>query len=844
VGEFQFVSDDISPSIAFFTLSMFHTLFAKYIALDIEATGLGHGHKITELGAVEIVNFQPTGKKFQAYINPGRSVNPSAHKITGLTLNFLSKYPSFKIREPYFLDFIKGAVLLFHHSHYDLKLLREEMSLFSNARIALEDIHPIVDTLKLARKLHPNEPNNLSAVSKRYDIDVSGRDKHGALVDAELLADVFDCMVRKYKCIVPFDFECYKGCAVDFYNCFQSLQGTEGADFFKDEKWKFEFPKAYRFSSNAYDPQLQVNSPAVLVAFEDHKKDLTGVYVRYFMPNTDPSVQKKKFFYGDPEEGLVDIYSGGGRTIFISKMFEALMLKSVLLGKFRKDLEEAFDIESGFSIRACLGIEYLTEGMFDDRLRQLVILVNSNGRNGDELRRTLAKSLERLCNRQFLSLLSRVDQVSCFIDYTIKFDKKDWIVTVDNKLKEGRYIRAKSEGLHDLSIIITEDDLIKIDSIIVKNPNEMVLVAKPKFILKLAFLKAGLDEKVTLTQLDEQQLVINMQSAIRINGLRDLSAIEKVEASRGIYKSAKKIEIGSVVQKYFEKRGIPHYLLPQDFLWLQNDYHSLLGKYFPATLVPLKDEKGLLVGVHRIFCDRNGNKLNLDDFDMGKKRIYKLSLGRAVGIYVDVFQGSIDPDTDMSQEDDIVELRSEGIEDAIILKHVIMHTMKNNPYAAQNLFRSLGITNAFYIRSCVGINGLISIPLADNVKTVVLIADKDKDDNEDAKRTITETVEFLLNKGRIVKLTMPEGDGRQEKIDVNDEYLNFGAKKVLETLNMVATIRNIREMGRDDEPLRLSLSRIKKQASDKMGKQLISAKKLHHLYNNIIEEHQGEKKGV
>ncbi len=162
----------------------------KRIALDIETTGLNptQGHRIVEIGCVELENNYPTGNYFQQYINPNRKMPEEALKIHGLTDEFLLDKPTFLLVADKFLDFIKGSELVIHNAKFDLGFLNYELELASKKPL-LE--FKVVDTLVEARKIFPGAANNLDSLCRRYDIDVGKRKKHGALLDAELLADVF-----------------------------------------------------------------------------------------------------------------------------------------------------------------------------------------------------------------------------------------------------------------------------------------------------------------------------------------------------------------------------------------------------------------------------------------------------------------------------------------------------------------------------------------------------------------------------------------------------------------------------------------------------------------------------
>ena len=163
----------------------------RSITLDIETTGLSflEGHKIVEIGCVELLNNFPSGKTWQRYINPERPMPEEAFKIHGLSEEFLSSKPVFSSIIDDFLNFIKDSDLIIHNARFDLPFLNHELEI--NKRKALDPKrNNIIDTLNLARKMHPGQSVSLDSLSRRYKINIE-RENHGALLDAEILAEVY-----------------------------------------------------------------------------------------------------------------------------------------------------------------------------------------------------------------------------------------------------------------------------------------------------------------------------------------------------------------------------------------------------------------------------------------------------------------------------------------------------------------------------------------------------------------------------------------------------------------------------------------------------------------------------
>jgi DNA polymerase-3 subunit epsilon len=169
------------------------TFTNRLIVLDTETTGLNpqEGHRIIEIGCVEVVNRRLTGKNFHVYINPERIIDDGAIEVHGITNEFLADKPTFDAIVEDFIAFIQGAELVIHNAPFDVGFINYEFSRLNNGTGAVTDYSKVFDTLTYARKKHPGQRNSLDALCKRYSIDNSHRELHGALLDAEILADVF-----------------------------------------------------------------------------------------------------------------------------------------------------------------------------------------------------------------------------------------------------------------------------------------------------------------------------------------------------------------------------------------------------------------------------------------------------------------------------------------------------------------------------------------------------------------------------------------------------------------------------------------------------------------------------
>jgi len=168
----------------------------RQIVLDTETTGLEwrNGNRVVEIGCVELLERRPTGRTFHTYLNPKREFEPGAQEVTGLTLDFLADKPEFHERVDEFLAFIDGAVLVIHNAAFDVGFLDYELSLLGPHYGRIHERATVEDSLLLARQKFPGQRNTLDALCRRMGVDNSHRTLHGALLDAQLLAEAYLAM--------------------------------------------------------------------------------------------------------------------------------------------------------------------------------------------------------------------------------------------------------------------------------------------------------------------------------------------------------------------------------------------------------------------------------------------------------------------------------------------------------------------------------------------------------------------------------------------------------------------------------------------------------------------------
>lgn len=172
----------------------------RQVVLDTETTGLEllEGHKIIEIGCVEMINRRLTGNNYHQYINPDRDIDAGAIEVHGITAEHLKDKPRFRDIANDFLEFVKGAEIIIHNAPFDVGFLNHEFTVAhgNGTTFCIDDHCVVVDTLKLARTMHPGQKNDLDSLCRRYNVDNSSRTLHGALLDAEILADVYIAMTR------------------------------------------------------------------------------------------------------------------------------------------------------------------------------------------------------------------------------------------------------------------------------------------------------------------------------------------------------------------------------------------------------------------------------------------------------------------------------------------------------------------------------------------------------------------------------------------------------------------------------------------------------------------------
>lgn len=333
--------------ISFYTLAEFYRLYAKYIAVDLEATGENDNQRITDVACVLVDNWKMTDQYFQRYVNPECKTTWMSRRITGYTDSFLSQFQTFDKIAPELFAYIGHNPLVFHGGQLDLMLLNKQGKITPN----IEDRQPVIDTEKFSRELFPNQKSNLNAACERLGIKTIDRTYHGALIDAKYTAELFCRMFKKNGSQFPTSVLNWKYFPkFNIYERFPESRGTLGEIYFQNKGIKDVLPPSIRFSPELYHPTLQEHYPAILVSFENNMNELQGVFVRYLNITKSPIAKEnqehEKHFYGWAEDAFANIAKGASQKIvFYANLMNALMIKDLLKSEHKPTFLSFFKID-------------------------------------------------------------------------------------------------------------------------------------------------------------------------------------------------------------------------------------------------------------------------------------------------------------------------------------------------------------------------------------------------------------------------------------------------------------------------------------------------------------------
>jgi DNA polymerase III subunit epsilon len=796
----------------FYPMSEFNKMFGEYIVIDIEATGLGNDHEMTEVAAVKMSNLQPTGEKFQMYLNPGREVSASAHKLTHYTWQKLKKFPSFNDVAHKFLRFIGDLPLIFHNAHYDLKLLNKGLTGITTYK--LQDKHVIIDSYVFARKVYPKLKNGLTSLAERYGLKRPGNsDTHGALIDADLLCEVFRGLFRANGSQFDNDID-WNHLPHASVDSFLSIKGTHGEVFFRQLGIKSNIPDAFRYVHNLYHPKLHRNFPAIFIPFDSSDKHESGVYVRYFIDKSSRVFSSSKSidqitrsYYGDDTSfPTAHIY---GKDTGLDSVLVLGSISASLL--FRDHLET--DSETSQYVKKFLGPHIIVKALLDpgflhnivlsETTKSIVILSEEDPLGHETHKAAYYEMVNKLCSPQFLPLSKVKKTYSSYVGWLVRYNNDNWNVVEEERdgeeitlfMIDSKYNKRKAK------VVVVANKIFIDESISIPDSHADFLLSPPRKSLVVVPLRCTGDGHVPLTHMVKKNpahILERLKLRLPIYQPKDLAFYEKVVLARSLYDKALPITKETPSAKYFKNRGLTT-LVPECLRYLPKMFHPGQDAEFPLTLVPLSDAEGRMVAVHRLYCDENGAQLP-------KKSGYpsKLSLGKAAGAAVELYRRSVEgkePDTLMV---------SEGVENALVAREVLMNFLDHSPKDLDRFLHIVGAHSGVAVRAVVGINGLMDAPIENGIKTIIILADNDGE-NTDVKSTIRKTVEHYLLMGKSVKISMPTHP-KHKKPDLNDVYLleslETRDEAVLQIIKQAVKISTAEQLGPDEEPLELSLNKL------------------------------------
>lgn len=793
-------------------LEDFKKLYAEYVVIDTEATGLGHGQTITEIAAVKMRHFQQTGLFFQTHLNPNRPVTKTAEDITGYTWESLKNSPQFTDIQKRFLAFIGRSPLVFHNAHFDCKLINESARLKTPNFTDLHKTNAIIDTQVLANEMFPNKRNSLRNLALKFHIEsLLDSQFHGALSDAVQLVGVLKELFRindsKFYSKHPINWSLVK--EIDLVDEFESVMSTPAESFFRSLGLVCNIPEAFRYSPNMYHSETGDNMPAMVSVMKTFEGETKGYYIRFFSVTQEAMPRFKsmrdRYVFGTEENATISIHEGGQGTLCIGTVFGALHINEFInQQKIIPTSILPFVGSGGLTVKAISHILHLPTLQLPKSTKVVFVVLSTQGAKlKDSDKKGLSAFIERYAHPQFFSLLILADKFESFCGFTVKYKQNDWQVESDvsiGSLRQLKLIRSYEPAVFlDVNL---ETKTIHENEDLIENPNSMVLVAEAPVQLKVIRIDISDFPKGTNLSPEERTKILSNRLAQNwpLKTIRDIQFIETCEEAKIDYEKALIIDENCAVSKYFKQRGITS-TLPEAFRYMTSVFHPGIEKKLPATLIPLFNEDGILVGVHRIFCGENGERLAKQN-----KLPPKLSLGRTVNAAFEIYKSDASPN---------VVLISEGFENGLVARDAISACLKSKE--KKDLFnKKFKVETGFSIKSCVGINGLVDIPFSTYTRTIVILADNDGL-NQDVKRTMKQTVGLFLKRGFTIFMAMPKSKLNNPKPDLNDIYFEDGRQKpdaVFATILEAVQIHDVADIGEDNISIESALFNLKKPSQN------------------------------
>ena len=696
-------------------LGFLDAITKKYIALDTEATGIGQHQKLMDVGCYHINFDDRTAQQFQSLINPGCEVSYVPHKLTGYTWGFLRKYgKSFHEIAENFLKFIEGSCLVIHNAHLDLKLINAALEEMKHPYGTLEKHHQIIDTNDLAQQLGFKK-HSLEALCHRYGIDLTERERHGALIDAKLLAQVFSHMFSEILTLQKEDISEINGTKI--LERFQQLKGTEGGLRFSESMGiKQELlPDSFYYKADLYHPHIRKSYPAILVAFTNSKGEVVGIYTYSSIPDEDlrkafkyeKEIVYKKKFYGQPQGSLALFYKGTEHTVFLGNINSALIANDILQNPNNKVLRHKLGLDKGFSIKAYLDIAYLSTVNLSPDTKRVIILVNNDGRPVKEFYNHFRDAIDHLFDPPGGQPKVKVD-----------------LVTLRKNMFEQVPLPLEYKDNHDT----VREQLVKV---------------KP--IQKIVNLPQWYWADPKASEWDD------LRTFVEKNNL-------EVEEASTLYEKAESVEIHRTI---LEKQGSTKFL-PKSFRYLSDAYHPHLRMNLPAILVPFYRDKKMMA-IYRWFCRKHENP-QVSFFEKSNL----LPLGDMAGTITNICKINIllnkknciinedDDDDDDDHTNPKVVILSKKLKDSLTIRNTLLNAIENTEDANKILdfYNKLGDSFDMLEIKHIPQYDFRHVDLGRSIRTVVVISEDNGGDSDSA-----EAMKVLLDKQYAVKL-IPNFNGK------------------------------------------------------------------------------------
>jgi DNA polymerase-3 subunit epsilon len=774
----------ISDEINFQPLSVFKQLNRRIIALDIEATGSFKSrkknkskdhllnidspevlkpekNKITEIGCVEIINNRITGKLYHRYLNPERKVTPRAHWITGLTWGYLKKYPIFKEISKELVEWLKDSTLLIHDSQLEEALLKQE---FRDVDIDYDIAkkHAIIDTLKIGLKEAASKKNSLNALAERYNVSLKERVKHGALIDAKILANIFLKMHEKSSHLFNVQLPDYKKDNFSKNLMHVSpLNGSKGESYFRLFGLTSELPNDLYYSEDFYNPLLKEYFPSLIVPFWDHKDRCCGVYTRYLIAGSN-KIKSSKIFYGSSFGGVLDILKRKESTILIGRLIFSLIAKDIL--ESHQNIIQKHHLDPEFSIKACFDLSDLSSISLDPKLEHLIILADQK----EDLTH-ITKHINFLNQGKYplLIILTLYHDISQF---TLIAHDKTWLIISDVKAADKRNLTLRI-GFYDVILTINKQNIVKLNGKVISDPQNFHVRKKP---IKVNYIMPDIDRPIlSAYKMDREKIISEFNHLQEVKptppsnedktNYSDKLTVLKTKHYNDLYSKTEIIDVFSPVSLYFRGLGVSSF--PDHFKYMSKDKHPYFETELTSLVIPIYKES-TITGLVKFFCNEDGTCFK--ENYRGDEITPYWKHGDIEGSLVTLLEHSSENPPLLKDNKAII--LSNSLENALIIKDLFSNLNKiDQAHLSFNVLRNYSkISIKYFFNVCE--KGAVHID--EDVSTVFLLSSsrkkdisiKDHLDKKNIKTKIVYLVDFIGAPMDLTKLYFLGGEKNIKKI--------------------------------------------------------------------------------